>query len=61
LSRVTDAFEQMKAVCEHIGVTPLTQEEFIKEDQRIYMDLVRRRNGLDPHMQREPFNFGVYR
>jgi len=44
--------------CTRLGLTPLSPEEFAKEDKRMMTDLVRRRNGLDPAMQ--PVDFGTY-
>jgi hypothetical protein len=44
----------MKAECERLGVTPLSEEEFRREDARMYTDLMRRRQHLPPE-------FSVYR
>lgn len=48
----------MVANCVLMGITPLTREEFEKEDKRLLVDLVRRKNGLDN--VRTKFNWGVY-
>jgi len=44
--------------CKSLGITPLTKEEFVAEDRRIYMDLQNRRHGLPP--TRPNFNYGSY-
>jgi len=36
-------FERMIRECKSLGITPLTKEDFEREDRRIYGDLMHRR------------------
>jgi hypothetical protein len=51
--------------CQQYGLAPLSREQFDAEDQRMLVELVRRRNGLkDVYVHEEPPVsplWGVYR
>jgi len=51
------AYVKMVDNCVALGLTPLSPEEFAKEDKRMTVDIVRRRNGLD---KPTPLAFGSY-
>ena len=56
VSKRDAAFLRMKEVAREMGVTPLTREEFIREDRRILLEWERRRRGLpDKALLPSPF------
>jgi len=44
--------------CTALGMTPLTEEEFVAEERRMYTDLMNRRHGIYEPVSRWPHKYG---